>query len=278
MTMRLGELQSLLYRLITAPEGVAQGLAAERALPAAGLSAIIRGDHRLGARERLDIYANMYFHRLLAVLKEDYPATFKVLGETGFHNLVTGYLIAHPPTEPSVFHAGRHLGRHVRANPIEQFPFLADLASLERALVESFVAADAVALDSSAMRAIDPAAWPRLRLRVHPATLIVACGWSVGELLRAIEEGRDWQPPRHRREHVLVWRKDATVFYRVLESAELAALECAMRGSSFTAICEAAQRELDDGNAVGEINRMLARWLADGLLVRADRIARSRPK
>ena len=97
-----GKLQSLLYRLITAPSGVAEGLAAERDLRADGLDAIVLGDERLSAEARVDIYANMYFYRMRDALKEDFPATLAVLGDDNFHNLVTGYLLEYPPTEPSM--------------------------------------------------------------------------------------------------------------------------------------------------------------------------------
>src|SRR5208283_4803243 len=84
----LKRLESLLYRLITAPSGVAEGLAAERTLGAGGLDDLVLGDERLSAEARVDIYANMYFYRLLDALKEDFPATLTVLGDDNFHNLV----------------------------------------------------------------------------------------------------------------------------------------------------------------------------------------------
>src|ERR1700730_3510359 len=65
MPIDLKQLQSLLYRLITAPSGVAEGLAAERELGAGGLDAIVLGDDRLSSEARVDIYANMYFYRIL---------------------------------------------------------------------------------------------------------------------------------------------------------------------------------------------------------------------
>ena len=105
--LNLKELESLLYRLITAPSGVAEGLAAERDLGAGGLDAIVLGDDRLSAEARVDIYANMYFYRILDALKEDFPATLAVLGDDNFHNLVTGYLLEYPPTEPSISHCGQ---------------------------------------------------------------------------------------------------------------------------------------------------------------------------
>src|SRR4029077_16644916 len=65
MSVPLKQLQSILYRLITAASGVAEGLAAERNMPAGGLDALVLGDDRLTAEARVDIYANMYFYRLL---------------------------------------------------------------------------------------------------------------------------------------------------------------------------------------------------------------------
>ena len=34
------------------------------------------------------------------VFKEEFPATLALLGEVNFHNLITGYLVDYPPTEP----------------------------------------------------------------------------------------------------------------------------------------------------------------------------------
>jgi hypothetical protein len=71
----LTETQRLLWQLITAPEGVAAALAADGARGGslrAHLVRTVRGDRGLEAVQRLDIYANMYFFRILDVLKEDY--------------------------------------------------------------------------------------------------------------------------------------------------------------------------------------------------------------
>src|SRR5580700_12173890 len=118
MPTELKELQCLLYRLITAPSGVAEGLAAEHDLGAGGLDAIVLGDDRLSAEARVDIYANMYFYRIRDALKEDFPATLAVLGDDNFHNLVTGYLIEYPPTEPSLYYCGQHLAAYLRDHPM----------------------------------------------------------------------------------------------------------------------------------------------------------------
>jgi hypothetical protein len=271
--------------LITAPEGVAAGLAAERTLGREtldDLERLIESDDRLSAIERLEIYANAYFYRILDCLKEDFPATLATLGADNFHNLVTGYLIEYPPTEPSISDAGRYLSEFLRHHPmpampamLERWPFIADLARLERTLIEVFHAAEAEPLSAEAMRSVAPEDWPALAMRTHPALAIVDCEWRVDELLRKVETaaGEDGQPREAERAavSVLVWRHNSKVHHRALEAPERAALELASAGASFAAICEVVGAVCVEDDAVALINRLLARWIGDGLLILADK-------
>jgi hypothetical protein len=269
MPIHLKELESLLYRLITAPSGVAEGLAVERELGAGGLDAIVLGDERLSAEARVDIYANMYFYRVRDALKEDFPATLAVLGADNFHNLVTGYLLEYPPTEPSISYCGQHLADYLRDHPLrEGAQFVADLAKLERAVVEVFQGIDALALEAESLRTIAPEDWLAMKLRIHPAVQILALEWRVSELLRAVEEGHPWNPAERGAVKVLAWRRNARVFYRDLEHAEANALEAASRGATFAEICDVVAANADDSDPVAAMNRLLARWLSDGILMR----------
>src|SRR5260221_13926524 len=62
------------------------------------------GDERLSGAERLDIYANMYFFRLLDCLGEDFPRARLAIGGDRVHKPVTHYLLRppfpHPPFRP----------------------------------------------------------------------------------------------------------------------------------------------------------------------------------
>jgi len=269
MSTQLRQLESLLYRLITAPSGVAEGLAAERDLDPAALDAIVLGDERLSAEARVDIYANMYFYRILDALKEDFPATLAVLGADNFHNLVTGYLLEHPPTQPSISHCGSHLAAYLRDHPLrERAPFVADLARLERASAEVFQGPDAAALEPNSLRAIAPEDWPALKFKLNPPAQILALDWRVSELLRAVEEQREWKAAEQGAVKVLVWRSNARIFYRDLERAEADALEAISRGTTFAEVCDIVAASLGGEDPVATMNRMLARWLADSLLTR----------
>lgn len=266
----LQSVQTLLYRLIVAPEGVADGLRAKSDLPADGLGAVISGDERLSAVERLDIYANMYFYRLLDCMKEDYPATLAVVGADDFHNLITGYLLAHPPSHPSLLYAGRYLADYLSAHTLrEKWPFIADLAGLERALIEVFHGPDASALEANELSAVAPSDWPALELRTHPALQVFVPHWNVAEILRAVEVGNDWHARQQESAGILVWRKQNRCYYRDVDSTELAGIQALGSGVSLAALCERVAAASADPTAL--ILELIERWLDDGIVVRVKR-------
>jgi hypothetical protein len=152
MHVNLREVQTSLYRLITIPEGATR-LGNERDPAPDEAVVLVRGDQRLSAIERVNIYANAYFYRLLDCLREEFPATFAVVGDDNFTALVRDYLLACPPTEPSIFYASRHLSGFLDDHPLNQrWPFITELARLERTIVDVFHAADASALSDEPMR------------------------------------------------------------------------------------------------------------------------------
>ena len=269
MRVGLGEVQRLLYDLITSPNGVEEGLTAEHNLSAEGLDAIIAGDARVGAVERVSIYADMYFYRLLDAFKDDFPVTLKILGELNFHNLITSYLVAYPPSQPSITDASQHLSAFAAASEwINQFPHLADLIRLERSLVEVFLGPDASPLNVEQLRSTPESEWPSLRLGLHPAVQLLDSQWRVSELLRAIEENLAVGPATRRDPHtIIVWRSNH-VRYRTLDEVERIALAAICAGEEFMVACEKIAAKYEEINSA-KLTDMLFRWVADGIVVRS---------
>jgi hypothetical protein len=229
---------------------------------------VIRGDAGLSAAERLQIYVDAYFLRLLGCLREDFPAIFAVVGETEFERLVRSYLARHPPTAHSIDYAGRHFAEFLQVDSIlSRYSFLADLARLDQAIAEVFVAPDCAALSAADMRILAPADWPRYTLRTQPALRVLEAKWKVAAIRRAVEIGASWSSPAPEPTAVLVWRQDAQVYFRDLERVEHAALKRASKGANIATLCETIASGLDHQDAADAISRMLTRWLADGILV-----------
>ena len=202
----------MLYQRITDPDGTNESIGEERGLAPGVLEALVLGDERLSAVERVDIYANAYFYRLLECLGEDFPATLAVLGADNFPALVKEYLLEHPPTEPSILYAGLYLADFLNDHPFaERWPFIADLARLERAVLDVFHAADTPALALETLHAVPSEDWPALKLRTHPAVEIVHSEWRIADVLQTVEQGREWTDPEHEEASVLVWRQNALV-------------------------------------------------------------------
>jgi len=267
----LAETQNLFWQLIRAPEGVAAGLAAlpdrARRLPG-GIDAWIRGDERLSAVERLDVYANMYFFRLLDVLAEDFPALRARVGHPSFHALAVEYLDAHPSESPSVRRLGHALGAFLETHPSSrEWPYLADLARFEWALLEAFDALNAEPLGANRLKDVPPEDWASARIVLTPSLRVLPCTAPVQEVWSAAIEARDLPRIANEATTIRVWREELAVFHRTIDAAEKAALGAIGRGECFAGACEAAAEIIGEEKAAQEVLAMLGRWLGDRMVV-----------
>ena len=188
----LAEVQQQLRALIAAPSGVAAALAERGESGRRELDATLRSDARLSAVDRLEIYANAYFYRIHDALCDDYGALRAALGDAAFHDLVTAYLIAHPPSRPSLRHAGAQLADFLAtsralASLRERLPWGADLARLECAILDAFDAEDAPVVSREELAAVAPERWAELRFEFQPALRWVDAAWPVPRVRSAFD-------------------------------------------------------------------------------------------
>jgi len=279
----LRELQDLVWRLIAAPEGVARGAAAlvrEGRLASEDLGALVPDDARMSAVEHLDVYADMYFYRLRDCLAEDFPKLSRRIGPARWNDLVTDYLLAHPPSHFSLRELGRALPGFVARHPLgAEVPLLADLARLEWARVDVFDEADAAPLtreDLLAAASRDP---EERVLGLVPASRLLGLDRSVLPLWRHLEEVQaseavDEAPPgleaRGEVGVVLVWRRGFAVWHRSAEPDEGHCLEALADGTATLSGLGELLLESQGEGAGGDPDRaaerlatLLQGWLAD---------------
>lgn len=218
------------------------------------------GTPALPAAERLAIYANMYLWRQVDALREDFPKLVAVLGDDGFYALAEGYVREHPSEHPSLSKLGRRMADYLTRHPMGR-PDLPDLARLEWARAEAFEAEDVPLAGIDSLRAVTPAELPQVRLDFAPSVRILHLDHDAPALWRAIEDGIALPPPCRAEVDVAVWRKEFEVFHAVLAADEARALERAMAGEAFGAVCEPFA-ERDD--AVEAAFRAVASWFAEG--------------
>lgn len=256
----LRDVQRLFFELITAPEGVAKTLDEREALGAgavagrAAVAEVFAGDARMSAEDRLDAYANMYFFRLRDVLAEDFERTAAALGEARWHNLVTDYLLAHPPTKWSLRWAGEALPEFLRGHAYgTERPWLAEVAALEWARNEAFQAVDAEPLSPGALAALPPEAWPELRFEGLPGMSVVESRWDLaGWWSGAVGEPTEAPTAVEAHQVLVVWRDaEDDVRHEALAADEVEAVRRLLSGAPFADVCEACAPQ-DAGEAEAE--------------------------
>jgi hypothetical protein len=297
--------QRLFWDLIAAPEGVLPGLEAlvrRGAAEPGDLDRMIVGDARLSAADRLDIYANMYFFRLLDALKEDYPRLLAALGPARFHNLVTDYLLVCPSRHPSLRYLGERLAGFLSEHVLErESPGLADLARLEWARADLFDDADVAVLGRADLARLPQDEAGDLRVALVPAYRLLRLDhdavsvWRVlgGAVPSATGDDTAATPgggitsaatpgptcayddadhpgplPRFaaRPTAVRVWREGFAVHHRSVDDEERDALLLIAEGATLgrVAQCLSAGRAVEEATA--RFGALLQRWLDDGLL------------
>lgn len=277
--------QSLFWRLITAPEGVGPGAAELHRrgdLASEDLSFLVRPDARLDPTERLDIYADMYFHRLRDCLAENFPKVAAQIGDAPFHNLVTDYLLAHPPKHYSLRELGRALPGFLETHALERsFPALAGLARLEWARFDAFDDTDAVPLSrrdlldaGSAPETFVPTLIPsyralRLDARVLPLWKRLDAGGDFAT------DGASKSPTPGETIGVRVWRKGFAVFHRSVTPDEESCLELLeTKGASLAQLGERLLERQAPGTSHAQAAQRLASlldlWARDEVLTRGD--------
>lgn len=262
--------QRLFWELIAAPEGAASGVAALAAGDREEALAMIRTRPGMTPVERLDVYANMYFFRILDVLREGYPVLLSLLGDDAFHNLVTDYLLQYPSRHWSLRWVGERLPEYLRGHAAGlAAPHLADVAALEWALHDAFDAADATPLRAQDLAALAPEAWPELVLLADPSLRLLDLATPASRLWQDVKAGRAMTPPDRGRHPVRVWRRELRVFHKDIDPFEYEALALVAAGLPFADVCaRLAGHAGDPLEAASAVAGLLRVWLADEVVCR----------
>lgn len=111
------------------------------------------------------VYRNTVVSGAVEALRANYPVVEQIVGAEMFDSLAVDFAAAWPPRSPVLALYGRELADWLDQQPwIDDLPYLADVARVERLRVESLFAADAEPL-AELPRPMDQG----LQVRLHPA-------------------------------------------------------------------------------------------------------------
>ncbi len=244
----------------------------------------IKPNDRLTALERLQIYSQQYWWRLLGAFGEDFSGLRAVLGEKKFDRLATAYLEEHGSVSWTLRNLGSQLTAFLEKNPKLTEPSTAlalDVARVEWARVLAF--------DEPARKVVAPEKFARtpadrLRLGLQPYIVLLELSHPVDELMRRLKHtefsavsNAVAASENHKRARVTVRRSRQPVFLAVhrLENSvyfkrhdrEAHTLLLALRdGATLGAACETAFADTTEApeQCATKIREWFSRWAEFG--------------
>lgn len=230
----------------------------------------IQGSSLLPATDGLMIYHNAYRTRLLSVMRDDFPALHRWLGDESFEQLALAYISAWPPRHFSLRWLGEKLPEfihHYVAEP-QRSPML-ELAKFEWAFTLAFDAPDATPLSLDAMSCFSAEDWINLRVCLTPSASWFQLRhssldiWKAAKAEVAIPDAVVLSAALD----CLVWRHELVCQYRTLAPDEASALRLLTDGGSFASLCEDLLGKYGE-QAPLQAATWLKHWVGEGLLQR----------
>ena len=218
-----------------------------------------------GVTAGLAVYQNNYRAQLVGCLEQAYPQLRRWIGDEVFLTAAVHHVDHHPPhawtldAYPQGFHTSLMA-------LFPNNPDLQELAWIESALNDAFVAADAEPLSLDALATVD---WESAHLQLSPSLRSHGLTTNAESIWAALCD--DLPPPEGemlaKPGGVIVWRRQFTSRLRALEPLEYQALAHLQANGSFAALCELLVEHLGETDGVARAGTLLAGWLASELIV-----------
>jgi hypothetical protein len=279
----LSTIQRWMQAVIQHPGGIEAALADHPAEPhpiaaCRDVTTVILPSTRQTSAQRLQIYADAYFSRLLEVLLSEFPALAHALGDELFTEFAAGYLQEHPSQSYSLSELGLHFPAHLKATrpPREAdepdwADFLIDCCQLERIYAEVFDGPGPERPTNSRwpmdFASLTPESFAEARLRMVPWLRLVAVRFPVESYISAVRRGDAPDIPAPRATYLVVSRRDYIVRRVPVSHAEFRVLSALQKGATIgEALLAAADTGAIEASSDEQVKQWFTAWTAAGYL------------
>lgn len=130
--------------------------------------------------KRFNVYRNNVYSSLIDVLQACFPVVTRLVGEEFFRATAKAYVEQHPPTSPVLMRYGHAFADFLQAfEPVDDVPYLPDVARLEWAWNEAYNAADRVPVSLEVLQSVPPEKAAALLFELHPSVRLVRSDFPV---------------------------------------------------------------------------------------------------
>jgi len=224
----------------------------------------------LSAKGRLDIYATAYKLRLKEAITTDYDKLHSYLGDEQFDNLMERYIDKYPSHITNLRYYSISMAELLRDEvPFKQVPVLAELATIEAAFADSFDAEDHKFITINDLAALAPEAWGTLQIDFQKSVQTLAMEYNSFAIWKALS-AEEKPPEPIKSEQAVMWvlwrRSDLVSHYRAMTEPEYVALNLAMQGEDFSAVCEKLLNFFSEEETPMKAVGFLQSWIQEEML------------
>lgn len=138
------------------------------------------------APKRFATYRNNVTVSLLETMRSIFPAVEALIGPASFRDLALNFVRSTPPQSPILAEYGEGFAEFLAAKTrLQRWPFLPDIARLERNWLRAYHAEDRKPLDPSGLGSINEHQWPTARFVTHPATRLLPSVFPIVDIWNA---------------------------------------------------------------------------------------------
>ena len=215
------------------------------------------------------VYKYAYGSRLVEAMRNDHKLLHGYLGDEMFDAMGEAYVAAYPSQHPNLRWFSKDVPDFLRATqPYSDYPVIADLAALEKALNDAFDAAEAPVLALTDVAGIAPERWNDLTFQAHPSAFRLDVSTNASAIWLALK--KDETPPDavtlEQPCRLLIWRRDVTPVFRELTVEEAMMWDEAASGIPFGVLCTMLATYDDPEGAAARGAGYLHGWVTAGVL------------
>ncbi len=218
------------------------------------------------------VYQNNYRAALVDCLEASYPRLRAFIGDEAFLHAAAAHINRRPPHAWTLDAYADDFAETLQAI-FPDNPDLHELAWIEHALGQAFIAPDAQPVAAGALAAVD---WDHARLHLTPTLQLRPATTNAADLWFALREADGGTVPGLESEMLrapgglLVWRRGFVSCLRALDATEYAALLHLQRDGSFVGLCALLVERLGEEQGIASAGEMLANWLGSELITGVD--------
>lgn len=280
----LAEIQRWMQAVITHPGGVEEGIGSSAARQQIDIGPeqadrVVTRSRSLSGVDRLAIYANAYYARLLECLRDEFPVLKHALGEETFDAFAVEYLQKYPSRSYTLVELGANFPRFLEetrphddeaAGGRPSWPdFLIDLAMLELTFSRVFDGPGVEGkqlLNGDQIASLDPERLLEARLICVPCLRLLALRYPVHDYVRSVRRKEDVAPPEPAATFLAIGRRDYVVHYYDLTEVSYRLLLALQNGEPIgTAIHQVATTAGTDIDQTAiNLRQWFQEWAAEG--------------